>query len=34
MAHSKDVFAVGSINASKFLATKEAGLYNMGHVIG
>lgn len=34
MAHSKDVFAVGSINASKFLATKEVGLYNMGDVIG
>jgi len=34
MAHSKDIFAVGSINASKFLATKKAGLYNMGHVIG
>ena len=34
MAHSKDVFAVGSINASKFLASQKAGLYNMGHVIG
>lgn len=34
MAHSKDVFAVGSINAALFLAGKEPGLYNMGHVIG
>jgi len=34
MAHSKDVFAVGSINASKFLAGQKPGLYNMGHVIG
>ncbi len=34
MANSKDVFAVGSINAALFLAGKESGLYNMGHVIG
>lgn len=34
MAHSKDVFAVGSINAAKFLAGQNIGLYNMGHVIG
>lgn len=34
MAHSKDVFAVGSINAAKFLGKQAAGLYNMGHVIG
>jgi len=33
MAHSKDVFAVGSINAALFLAGKPAGLYNMGDVI-
>lgn len=34
MAHSKDVFAVGSINAAIFLAKQETGMYNMGHVIG
>lgn len=34
MAHSKDVFAVGSINAAKFLAGQVAGLYDMGSVIG
>ena len=34
MAHSKDVFAVGSVNAAKYLATQEVGLYDMGNVIG
>ncbi len=33
MANSKDVFAVGSINAALFLAGKAPGLYNMGHII-
>jgi 4-hydroxy-tetrahydrodipicolinate reductase len=33
MAHSKDVFAVGSLNAAKFLSTQTKGLYNMAHVI-
>jgi len=34
MAHSKDVFAVGSINAAKFLAEQKSGLYDMSNVIG
>lgn len=34
MAHSKDVFAVGAVNAAKYLAGKPIGMYNMGHVIG
>lgn len=34
MAYSKDVFAVGAVNAAKFLAGKPVGMYNMGHVIG
>lgn len=33
-ALSKEIFAVGAVNAAKFLAGKPAGLYNMGHVIG
>lgn len=33
MAYSKNVFAVGAINAAKFLAGKPIGLYNMGDVI-
>ncbi|NDL66515.1 4-hydroxy-tetrahydrodipicolinate reductase [Anaerotalea alkaliphila] len=33
-ALSKDIFAVGAVNAAKFLNGKAAGLYNMGHVIG
>lgn len=33
-ALSKEVFAVGAVNAAKFLAGKPAGLYNMGDVIG
>lgn len=32
-AYSKDVFGVGAINAAKFLAGKEAGMYDMGNVI-
>lgn len=32
-AHSKAVFAKGAIEAAKFLAGKEAGLYDMGDVI-
>ena len=33
-AYSKTVFAKGAIQAAKFLAGKEAGLYDMGDVIG
>ena len=33
-AASKEVFAVGSINAALFLAGKPAGLYNMADLIG
>lgn len=33
MALSKDIFAVGSINAAKFLSGKEIGMYDMSHVI-
>lgn len=33
MAYSKNIFAVGSINAAKYLAGKSIGLYNMGDVI-
>lgn len=33
-AYSKAVFAKGSIDAAKYLAGKEAGLYNMSDVIG
>lgn len=32
-AYSKAVFGKGAIQAAKFLAGKEAGLYNMSHVI-
>ena len=32
-AHSKEVFAVGSINAAVFLDGKEAGLYNMSDLL-
>lgn len=34
IATSKNVFAVGAINAAKFLAGKPNGLYNMSDVIG
>ena len=33
-AYSKAVFAKGAIQAAKFLAGKEAGMYDMGDVIG
>lgn len=33
-AYSKSIFAKGAIEAAKFLAGKEAGLYNMQDVIG
>lgn len=33
-AYSKAVFAKGAIQAAKFLAGKEAGMYDMSHVIG
>ncbi len=33
-ALSKEIFAVGSVNAAKFLANKTPGLYNMGDLIG
>lgn len=32
-AHSKSVFAVGSVNAAIFLATQGAGLYDMGDML-
>ena len=32
-AHSKAVFAKGAVEAAKFLAGKQAGMYNMGDVI-
>lgn len=32
-AYSKALFAKGAIQAAKYLAGKEAGLYNMSHVI-
>lgn len=32
-ARSKRVFAVGAIRAAKFLATKEAGMYEMKHLL-
>ncbi|PKM51195.1 MAG: 4-hydroxy-tetrahydrodipicolinate reductase [Firmicutes bacterium HGW-Firmicutes-7] len=32
-ALSKEIFAVGAVNAAKFLAGKPPGLYNMGDVI-
>lgn len=32
-AYSKAVFGKGAVQAAKFLAGKEAGMYNMGHVI-
>ena len=33
MAYSRAIFGNGAISAAKFLAGKEAGYYNMGHVI-
>ena len=32
-AHSKAVFAKGAVEAAKFLAGKEAGMYDMADVI-
>lgn len=32
-AFSKDVFAVGALNAAKFLLNKDSGLYNMDDLI-
>lgn len=32
-AHSKEVFAVGAVNAAKFIKDKETGLYNMSDII-
>ena len=32
-AYSRAVFGKGAIEAAKFLKGKEAGLYNMSHVI-
>lgn len=32
-AMSKSIFAVGAVNAAKFLAGKPTGLYNMGHLM-
>ncbi len=32
-AMSKNIFAVGAVNAAKFLAGKPVGLYNMGHLM-
>lgn len=33
-AYSKAIFGKGAVSAAKFLKGKEAGLYNMKHVIG
>lgn len=33
-AYSKAIFAKGAISAAKFLSGKDAGLYDMSHVIG
>ena len=33
-AYSRGVFAKGAVEAGKFLAGKEAGMYDMGDVIG
>ena len=32
-AHSKQVFAVGAVNAAVFLSGKEAGLYDMSDLL-
>ena len=32
-AQSKEVFAVGSVNAAVFLANQKAGMYNMGDML-
>lgn len=33
MAHSKEVFGVGAVNAAKFLKGKPAGMYSMKHLM-
>ena len=33
-AYSKAIFAKGAIDAAKYIAGKEAGMYNMADVIG
>ena len=32
-ARSKDIFAVGAVNAALFIADKPQGLYNMGDLV-
>jgi 4-hydroxy-tetrahydrodipicolinate reductase len=32
-AASKEVFAVGAVNAAVFLAKQEAGMYDMGQML-
>lgn len=32
-AHSKNIFAIGAINAAKFISNQPIGMYNMGDVI-
>ncbi len=32
-AQSKEVFAVGAVNAAVFLANQKSGMYNMGHLL-
>jgi 4-hydroxy-tetrahydrodipicolinate reductase len=32
-AQSKEVFAVGAVNAAVFLSTQSSGMYNMGHLL-
>ena len=32
-AQSKEVFAVGSVNAAAFLAKQPAGMYDMGRLL-
>ncbi|MBQ8203811.1 MAG: 4-hydroxy-tetrahydrodipicolinate reductase [Clostridia bacterium] len=33
-AYSKQVFAAGAVKAAKFMAGKDAGLYDMNHILG
>ena len=33
-AYSRSVFAKGAVEAGKYLAGKEAGMYDMGDVVG
>ncbi|MGN0509711.1 MAG: dihydrodipicolinate reductase C-terminal domain-containing protein, partial [Ruminococcus sp.] len=32
-AQSKEVFAVGAVNAAVFLASQKPGIYNMGNLL-